>query len=290
VPSRPVHFPAVEVVYLDGQLVAAADARVSLFDHGLMTGDGVFETVLVRAGRPFALGRHLARLERSAAGMGLALPDRDELEHAVAAVAASVDELERARLRLMVTGGRAPLGSSRGGAKPSLFAAAAALPAHQPGPAAVAVAPWPRNEHGALTGLKTTSYAENVVALEWAAARGASEALFGNTAGLLCEGTGSNVFVVVDGTLLTPPLSAGPLAGVTRELVIELVDCVEKDVPLEMVRAGEVEEVFLTSTTRGVQAVVSVDGRGVGTAPEPGRRTAAAAAALEGLMAATDEP
>ncbi len=280
----------MDVVYLDGQVVPASDALVSVFDHGLMTGDGVFETVLVQSGRPFALARHLARLERSATGMGLALPDRDELERAVAAVAASVAELERARLRLMLTGGRAPLGSARGDARPSLFAAAAPLPAQRPGPAAVAIAPWPRNERGALTGLKTTSYGENVVALAWATARGAVEALFGNTAGNLCEGTGSNVFLVVDGTLVTPPLSAGPLAGVTRELVMELVDCVEKDVPLETLRSGAVEEVFLTSTTKGVQPVATVDGRDVLGATGPGPRTAEAAAKFDHLMATTNEP
>jgi branched-chain amino acid aminotransferase len=280
----------VDVVYLDGQVVPASEALVSVFDHGLMTGDGVFETVLVQSGRPFALARHLARLERSATGMGLALPHRDELERAVAAVAASVAELERARLRLMLTGGRAPLGSARGDARPSLFAAAAPLPPPRPGPAAVAIAPWPRNERGALTGLKTTSYGENVVALEWATARGAVEALFGNTAGNLCEGTGSNVFLVVDGTLVTPPLSAGPLAGVTRELVMELVDCVEKDVPLETLRSGAVEEVFLTSTTKGVQPVATVDGRDVLGATGPGPRTAEAAARFDRLMASTNEP
>ena len=280
----------MDVVYLDGQVVPASEALVSVFDHGLMTGDGVFETVLVQSGRPFALARHLARLERSATGMGLALPHLDELERAVAAVAASVAELERARLRLMLTGGRAPLGSARGDARPSLFAAAAPLPPPRPGPAAVAIAPWPRNERGALTGLKTTSYGENVVALEWATARGAVEALFGNTAGNLCEGTGSNVFLVVDGTLVTPPLSAGPLAGVTRELVMELVDCVEKDVPLETLRSGAVEEVFLTSTTKGVQPVATVDGRDVLGATGPGPRTAEAAARFDRLMASTNEP
>jgi branched-chain amino acid aminotransferase len=279
----------VDIVYLDGQIVAAAQARISVFDHGLMTGDGVFETVLLRAGRPFALSRHLARLERSAAGMGLAVPPRDELERAVSDVAASVDELERARLRLMLTGGRAPLGSARGDARPSVIAAAGPLPPQPTTPTSIAVAPWPRNEHGALTGLKTTSYGENVVALEWASSRGASEAIFGNTAGNLCEGTGSNVFVVLDGTLVTPPLSAGPLAGVTRELVLELVECVEKDVPLEVLRSRAVEEVFLTSTTRGVLAVATVDGHDLQGAT-PGPRTLEAAAAFDRLMASTDEP
>ena len=96
--------------------------------------------------------------------------------------------------------------------------------------AKVVVVPWTRNERAATAGLKTTSYADNVVALAHAKARGATEALLMNTAGLLCEGTGSNVFVVLDGELVTPPLSSGCLAGVTRALVIEWTGAVERDV------------------------------------------------------------
>ena len=92
--------------------------------------------------------------------------------------------------------------------------------------------PWPRNERGALAGVKTTSYAENVVALSYARQQGAAEAIFGNLAGNLCEGSGTNVFVVAGGRLVTPPLSAGCLAGVTRGLVIEWAGAVEEDLPL----------------------------------------------------------
>ena len=93
------------------------------------------------------------------------------------------------------------------------------------------VVPWPRNELGALSGLKTTSYAENVRALAYAAERGGSEAIFANTAANLCEGTGTNIFVVAGGRLITPPLSAGCLAGVTRALVLEWVGAAEEDMP-----------------------------------------------------------
>lgn len=276
------------LVYVDGQLLPRPQATVSVFDRGLVTGDGVFETLLVRHGRPFAVARHLARLGHSAAGLGIPLPARDELEHAVAEVAASVRHRERARLRITVTAGPGPLGSLRDDSRPTLVVAAAPIEEPPAASARVAVAPWPRNEHGALAGLKTISYAENVVALDWARRRGASEAILGNVAGNLCEGTGSNVFVVVDGSLLTPPLSAGALAGVTRDLVIGLVDCVEKDVPLAALAAGEVEEIFLTSTTRGVQAVAAVDERELHAVPGP--LTAAAAGALAALMESTDEP
>ena len=100
-----------------------------------------------------------------------------------------------------------------------LVACSAAKP--WPPSTVLATVPWVRNERSAVAGVKTTSYAENVVALAHAHARGASEALFLNTQGRVCEGTGSNVFAVVDGAILTPPLSSGCLAGVTRDLVIE---------------------------------------------------------------------
>ena len=126
--------------------------------------------------------------------------------------------------------------------------------------------PWPRNERGALAGLKTTSYAENVVALAEAKRRGATEAVFANLAGHLCEGTGSNVFYVVDGELRTPTLASGCLAGVTRGLVLEWFGGREVDEPIEVL--GEASEIFLASTTRDVQGVEQWDGRDL-AAPGP---------------------
>ena len=121
--------------------------------------------------------------------------------------------------------------------------------------------PWPRNERGVLAGVKSTSYAENVVALAQAAEHGASEAVFANLAGDLCEGTGSNVGYVVDGEARTPTLAAGCLAGITRELLLEWGEVVEVDAPVEVL--DEADEMFLMSTTRDVQGVHRVDGRGL---------------------------
>ena len=122
-----------------------------------------------------------------------------------------------------------------------------------PATAAVVAVPWPRNERGALAGVKATSYAENVVALAEAARHGASEAIFANLAGHLCEGTGSNVGYVVGGEVRTPTLGAGCLAGVTRALLLEWYDVVEIDEPIEVLDSAE--EIFLMSTTRDVQGV-----------------------------------
>ena len=108
-------------------------------------------------------------------------------------------------------------------------------------------------------GVKTISYGENVVALAYARERGAGEAIFANLAGNLCEGTGTNVFLAVGGRLVTPPLSSGCLAGVTRDLLLELLDVVEDDLPLSALASAD--EAFLSSSTREVQPISAVDGQ-----------------------------
>ncbi|KHL12835.1 UNVERIFIED_CONTAM: class IV aminotransferase [Mumia flava] len=254
--------------WIDGRTLESPDEpALSVLDHGLVVGDGVFETVKVEEGVPFALERHLLRLARSAIGLGLDAPDLDALRSGVASCLAGQD-LVFGRIRITLTSGRGPLGSPRGGGAPT--AIVVVEPATRPGPTTSVVSvPWTRNERGALTGLKTTSYAENAVMIEYARARGATEALIPNTAGLLCEGTGSNVFYVLDGQLVTPTLESGCLAGVTRALVLEWcrdeVDVVERDEPIEVLQRAE--EVFLVGTTRDVQAVHRVDERDL---PAPG--------------------
>ncbi len=278
-------------MFVNGKLLDGAEAVISVFDHGLVTGDGVFESVLVHEGRTFALRRHLERLERSAAIIGLVPPPRSELEEAVQAVVEAAG-LTRAKVRITVTAGHGPLGSSRDATPPSLVVAIAPLegpgmPGVTPGSGAhVELVPWPRNERGILSGAKTISYVENVVALKWAADRGASEALFANLAGHLCEGTGSNVFVVHGDKLLTPPLDAGCLAGVTRALVLGLTGASEANLGVD--KLSEVTEAFLTSTTRGVQAIAAI-GR-IALPASPGPVTRAAMAAYDELLSSTPEP
>jgi branched-chain amino acid aminotransferase len=250
------------LVWLDGAILDATEAKVSVFDHGLTVGDGVFETIKVIGGRPFALRRHIERLHRSARGLGLDVPLGDSrLRAAIEGLlaAAPAGEAETARLRITVTGGVAPPGSGRGTAGPTLIIAVAPLDPWEPDTVAVTV-PWPRNERSAVTGLKTTSYAENVVALAEARKVGATEAIMPNLAGDLCEGTGTNVFVVRGGVLSTPPLLAGCLAGVTRALLLEeLRDADEENVP--MTALPDADEVLLTSSTRDVQPLRVLDGR-----------------------------
>lgn len=252
-------------IWLDGALRDADDAKVSVFDHGLTVGDGVFETLKAERGTTFGLTRHLERLTRSARGLGLPDPDLDEVRRACAAVL-EANPLPLGRLRVTYTGGVSPLGSDRGEAGPTLIVALAGA-TRRPDTTAVVTVPWVRNERSAVVGLKTTSYAENVVALAAAHRAGASEALFANTVGRLCEGTGSNVFVVLDGELHTPPLASGCLGGITRALVAEWSGAKETDLPFEALE--QAEEVFLTSSLRDVQAVVRIDGRELGSAPGP---------------------
>jgi branched-chain amino acid aminotransferase len=274
-------------VWLDAGLLDADDARVSVFDHGLTVGDGVFETAKVVDGMPFALSRHLHRLARSAAGLALAVPAEADLRVAITAtLEANAAELAAPhRLRITLTGGTGPLGSDRGVDGPTLLVALAPMRTW-PATAKVVVVPWTRNERAATAGLKTTSYADNVVALARAHAGGGSEALLANTVGQLCEGTGSNVFLVLDGEIVTPPLSSGCLAGVSRALVLEWTDAAERD--LSMADLARAEEVFLTSSTRDVQAVHAVDDRDLPGAPGP--ITAQVAATFAERAAADVDP
>ncbi len=261
---------STEFVWIDGALVAVADARISPFDHGLLVGDGVFETIRVYGGEPFAWTRHLDRLAHSASGLGLPVPSGDSLRAAACDVL-SANGHDEARLRITVTGGVAPLGSERGTAGTTVVVASSPLRAW-PDSVRVVVVPWVRNDRGATAGLKTTSYAENVRALAYAHERDASEAIFANTRDELCEATGSNVFVVRDGVVATPPGSSGCLLGVTRALVLELADAAgiaidETPLPLDALR--DADEAFLTSTTREVQPISHVDDRVVPSVPGP---------------------
>lgn len=261
------------ICWVDGRLVAAATPALSAVDHGVTVGDGVFETCGVVAGRAFALTRHLARLDRSAAGLGLPAVDHGLVRTAVEEVLAAAPGA--GRLRITVTAGAGPLGSGRDDGPPTLVVAAG--PAQPPTSARVVRVPWTRNERSAVAGLKTTSYAENVVALAAARRAGGDEALLANTTGMLCEGTGTNVFVEVGGELLTPSLASGCLAGITRALVLEwsaeaglpVREATDDELPwavLDDVLAGRAQ-LMLTGSVRGAVPVVSLDGTDVAVGP-----------------------
>jgi branched-chain amino acid aminotransferase len=275
-------------VWVNGEQVDPAAPTIAALDHGMTVGDGVFETCRVVDGAPFALRRHLARLDRSMAGLGLPHADHEVIEAGIKSVLGG-EPIAFGRLRATVTAGVGPLGSERNDSPLTYIVAAGPQPPN-PESAKLVVVAWTRNEHGAAAGLKTTSYAENVVALAFAQKHGAVEAVFSNTAGNLCECTGSNVFVVVDGEILTPDLASGPLAGVTRELVIAW--CRQEGlsvraVPLPMSILDRATEVFITSSTKDVLAIHAIDDRQV---PAPGPLTARAAEIFARLSAEHLDP
>lgn len=231
----------------------------------LAVGDGLFESIRVVEGRAFALDRHLARLFSSAEALGIDLAEQ-EVRRAVAAALAG-SSLPLARLRVLCTGT----------GRPGPAVVSVDLDPFEPrtGPAVVLTAPWPLDESDPLVGHKTTAYADHVAALATARQRGGQEAVFANRAGMLCEGTASNVFYVLDGELRTPPLAAGCLPGVTRGLVLEWCGARELEEPLELVRE-RASEAFLTSSTRVVQPVRRWDDRelpAAGPVTEEVRRT-----------------
>lgn len=243
-----------------GRLVSADEAVVSVMDHGFTVGDGVFETIKVTSQGPFALTRHLTRLQASADIVGLAAPDVKHIrEAAMQLVSANRAELgSLARLRITWTSGAAPLGSDRADADPTLVISTMV---QQPWPSTTTAITIPgvRNPASLSAGAKSTSYAENVVALMRAHEAGASEAILGTTDGRVCEGTGTNVFVMERGRMITPPLSTGCLNGITRQLVLEWFEAVEDDLTFE--ELSQAEWAFVTSSTRDVHPLVRVDER-----------------------------
>jgi len=254
--------------WVDDRIVPADEARVDVLDRGFTVGDGVFETLrtVTTASSevvPFAADRHAARLVRSAVGLGLPEPDVEHVQLGMLAVCAANQEALRAggRLRVTYTCGPGPMGSDRTGSRgPTLVVVAGAGHAWPP-LETLALSPWARNERSPLVGLKTTSYAENVMMLAHARSLGAGDALLRNMAGELCEGTGSNVFLVIDDRVVTPELDSGALAGITRELVLQWGT--EAGLPVAAGRLGiadlqRASGCFVTSSTRDVHRVAAV--------------------------------
>lgn len=253
-------------VWLNDELVDAQKATVSVFDHGFTVGDGAFETLKVVNTQPVALTRHIKRLVHSLNTIGIEFDKEDLLKKAINEVISANKSLgEIMRMRITYTSGVGPLGSDR--TKDNFTLVVAVSPESiWPDTALVITVSDPRNDKSILAGSKTTSYAQNAALLSVAKKQGAHEAIMPNTKGELCEGTGSNIFVVKDGQVMTPPLSGGCLGGITRALVIKWFDVKEVDLPMSVLR--DVDEAFLTSSTRDIQPISNIDDR-VLNAPGP---------------------
>lgn len=248
------------MVWLNGRLLDADRAMVSVADRGFLSGDGVFEAIKVVGGRPFAVTRHLDRLRKSAAAVGLPEPDPGEIRLAIneTVAANSADHRGSARVRVTLTAGPGR-GIHRVEGNSTLLVTVEPLPTMAAGASRVVRSPWPRNERSVLAGAKTTSYAENAAILAHARRLGFDEALLADTMGRLSEGTTCNVLVVHDGSLVTPTLATGCLAGVTRDLAVEWGIVRELDVPFTVLDTAP--EVLLTSTSRDLQPVSLVGER-----------------------------
>ncbi|MBL9142739.1 MAG: aminotransferase class IV [Verrucomicrobiaceae bacterium] len=269
-----------EFVWINGRVVRTSEARLSPFEHGYTVGNGVFETLAFREGGFVALERHHVRLTHSCAAMGLPVPPLNDFRAALMDAMLG-NGMNEARLRFTVSAGEGQPATNAVEGHATMLAVATPLKPWPP-TESVVIVPWTRNANDPLAGIKSTSYGGNVRALAHAKAHGAGEAIFANTRGHLCEGTGSNVFLVRDGCVLTPPLSSGCLAGVTRALVIESSTAIEQDIPIEWFE--QADEAFLTSSTRDVHPIAAIDGRAL--AVVNGEATQRVAAALVAALAA----
>ena len=285
-------------IYIDGKYYDERDAKISVFDHGLLYGDGIFEGIRAYSGRVFKLKEHIDRLFCSARSILLKVPMAQ-----ADLMAATVETCRRNRvrdgyIRLVVTRGTGTLGLNPNRCKnPSVIIIAGKIQLYPPelyqrGMELITV-PTIRNLHSALNpAIKSLNYLNNVLAKIEANNAGCEEAIMLNAEGFVAECTGDNIFIVKEGRLLTPPLSAGALYGITRQVVMELAT-------QSGFRVGEpnltrydlfnADECFLTGTGAELVPVVKIDGRVIGTG-KPGPVTENLVAQYHALTNASGEP
>lgn len=245
----------MRLVWHDGRVVDPSEPIVDATDHGVLLGDGVFETLAVRGGRPRLLDRHLHRLRVGMARLDIVDgPDDASVRHAIDELL-TASGLTDARIRITVTAGPGPSPRRRAGT-PTVFVTIAPL---GPAPTSVSlhVVPWPRNERSALAGIKSINWAENAHALRAATAAGFDNALFRDTQGRVSECATANIFAVIDGEVLTPALSSGCLAGTVRAVLLDAGVATEADLhPADLSGA---DGVFITTSTTGITPVHAID-------------------------------
>jgi len=276
-------------IYLDGKFVDEAEAKVSVFDHGLLYGDGVFEGIRLYDGNVFRLAEHLERLEHSAKAIMLALPlTREEWTRAICETC-RMNGLANGYIRLVVTRGVGDLGLAPWlCAKPSYFIIASQIslyPAeHYEKGLSIVTVPTRRISPAALPPtVKSLNYLNNILAKIEARQFGALEAIMLNEQGYVAECTADNVFAVQKGILLTPAASQGALKGITRGAIFDIAD--ELKVPIREVDMTRydlwcADECFLTGSGAEVIPVVKLDGREIGTG-KPGAMTREILAAFQ---------
>jgi len=263
-----------QLVYMNGELVPADEAKVSVFDHGLLYGDGVFEGIRAYNGRVFKLDEHLDRLYRCAHVIMLDIPlTKEEMKQAVVETVRA-NELTDAYIRLVVTRGRGDLGlDPRKCPQPMVIIIAASIvlypeELYEKGLTVVTCATR-RNAPEALDpALKSLNYLNNILAKIETNLAGADEGLMLNVDGYVAECTGDNIFVVSGNALLTPPVYLGALEGITRDLIMDLArqEGMEmREEPFRLATVYTADEVFLTGTAAEIVPVTTVDGRRIGS-------------------------
>ncbi len=267
-------------VWLNGQLVDAEQARVTVFDAALQHGVGLFETLRVYHGVPFLLSAHLARLSMSAQQLGVLPGDHTQPIRQAVHDVLDANDLKEARLRITLTAG--PLGQAPDEQPtPAVLVVATDRPDYPPEfykvGMTVCISGHRQSADDPLAGHKTICYFARLLALRQAQANDCQEAIWLNAEGKLAEACTSNLFVVKDGVLKTPPRSTPVLPGVTRAAVIELAKCLQIPVPVEETPLDpqellDADEAFLTNAVMGVMPLCRVERQEVGTG-QPGELT-----------------
>jgi branched-chain amino acid aminotransferase len=260
---------------VNGEITPAEEARVSVLDNGFTFGDGVYETLRTYGGRPFHLDRHLERLRRSARRLAISIPGDDVFARDLSALLQRAANTE-SYIRIIVSRGVGDISyyfeRVVGPTIVMVVKPLAPIPAqHYTDGVPVILSSIRRNDPRALDpAIKSNNLLNNVLAMQETRAKGAFEPIMLNETGEVAETAGANVFIVKEGVLLTPPLEAGILAGVTRGVVLELargLSLAAREEPIAVKDLLAADEVFVTSTLKEVMPVATIDGRAVG----PGR-------------------
>ncbi|OGW61056.1 MAG: hypothetical protein A2V83_03685 [Nitrospirae bacterium RBG_16_64_22] len=264
-----------QIVYFNGRFLPAGRACLSIFDRGILYGDGIFETFRSYGGKLFRVRDHLGRLASSAKAVGMALPLPAERLHAILSECLRRNQLRDATLRLTITRGSGTPGDLAPRTDPAHTVFITAKPISPPGPsqvrqgvAAVIIRRFRTDRQGVPPRSKTTSRLLGILARREAKDAGAFEGILLNDKGEITEGTTTNIFWVRKGMLYTPPFRAGILPGITRAVTLEAARRIGLPVRLETGRPARLyraDEVFLTGTSIEVLSVSGVDGRRIGT-------------------------
>jgi branched-chain amino acid aminotransferase len=279
-------------IYLDGQLLSQEDAKISVFDHGLLYGDGVFEGIRIYHGRIFRLTEHLERLYESARSICMEIPiPIAEMEKATLDTVAA-NQLQDGYIRLVITRGVGSLGLNPFQCpRPSIIIIASSISLYSPeryekGLTLITCATRRPTPAALSPQVKSLNYLNNVMAKIEAMQAGCEEGIMLNEQGYVAECTGDNVFIVKRGQVFTPPIAAGALDGITRQAVIELVNKIGLSCTEKMMTRHDLftaDECFLTGTAAEVIPAVQLDRRIIGTG-QPGPVTRQVVAAFHDLV------